>query len=113
MTARGRRRFTLHRFWAALRLPFVEVGGEWKRKSVPARRAPSRKTLEARIRAEIQAEERAAETPVQQMLREVEEDSARKFRRALKRSEPVEIGVYGLVRAIAGNERKRRGKPPG
>lgn len=108
-----RKKFRLSRFWAALRLPFVEVGGEWKRKTPVRRRAPSRKQLEARIRAEIDAEQRASETPMDQMLREIEEASAKKFRGALRRDEPVEIGTYGLIRWVAGNERRlRRGQPP-
>lgn len=110
MPARTRRKkFRLSRFWAALRLPFVEVGGEWKQKPPVRRRAPSRKQLEARVRSEIEVEQRASETPMDQMLREVEEASAKKFRGALKRGEPGEIGTYGLIRWVAGNERRRRG----
>lgn len=110
---RRKRKFTLRRFWAALKLPFVEVGGEWARKPPRRRRAPSRKVLEARIRAEIEAEQRASETPMDQMLREVEEDSGEKFRDALRRGEPGEIGTYGVIRWIVGNERRRRkGQPP-
>ena len=69
--------------------------------------------IEARVRAEIEAEQRATETPAEQMLREIEEDSARKFRRALKDGELAEIGVFGAVRLLAGNERRKQsGQPP-
>jgi hypothetical protein len=64
--------------------------------------------LEARIRAELEAEHRETETPMDQMLREVEEAAGRRFRGSLRREDPVEIGTYGLVRWIAGNERRRR-----
>lgn len=111
-TRRHRRTFTLRRFWAALKLPFVEVGAEWGRKAPVRRRVPSRKVLEARVRAQILAEQRASETPMDQMLREIEEVAGRKFRGALRREEPVEIGTYGLIRWIAGNELKRsKGQP--
>lgn len=110
---RRRDKFTLRHFWASLKLPFFEVGGEWKRKPATHRRVPSRKELEARVRAEIEAEQRASETPIDQMLREVEEASARRFRGALRRGEPAEIGAYGLIRWMTGNERRRRrGQPP-
>jgi hypothetical protein len=114
ITARKRRRkFTLRRFWARLRLPFVEVGAEWKRKPSVRRRAPSRKQIEARVRAELVSEQKASETPMDQMLQEIEDASARKFRGALRRGEPGEIGTYGVIRLIAGNERRRRrGQPP-
>lgn len=60
------------------------------------------------MRREIEAAERASETPVEQMLREVEDDSARKFRRAVRESEPIEAAVFGIIRAYAGNERRKR-----
>jgi len=107
-----KRKFTLRRFWAALKLPFLEVGGEWKPNTAPRRRVPSRKAMEARIRRELEAEVRETETPMQQMLREIEDDSTRKFRRALREGELGDIGAYGLVRVIAGNERRRKREPP-
>lgn len=45
---------------------------------------------------------------MEQMLREIEEASARKFRGALRRGEPAEIGTYGLIRWVAGSERRKR-----
>ena len=105
---RTKRKFTLRRFWASLRLPFFEVGGEWERKPTNRRRAPSRKVVEARIKAEIEVEQRATDTPTEQMLREIEEASAKKFRRALKDGELAEIGAYGVVRKVAGDELRRR-----
>jgi hypothetical protein len=119
-----RRKFSLKRFWAGLRLFPVEVGAEWERKpTARPKRKPRPKALalltppppqltEALIREQILAEQMAAETPLQQMLREVEEESAQRFRKALKRRnlDLVEIGLYGAVRATANNMRKP--KPP-
>lgn len=111
MPARKRRRFTLQRFWAAVHPPFFSVGAEWGREAGrPGRRPSSRRAVEARVRREIEAEQRASETPIDQMLREVEEDAARRFRRALKESEPIDAAVYGVVRAVAGDERRKRKK---
>jgi len=105
---RTKRKFTLRRFWASLRLPFFEVGGEWERKPTNRRRDPSRKVVEARIKAEIEVEQRATDTPTEQMLREIEEASAKKFRRALKDGELAEIGAHGVVRKVSGDELRRR-----
>jgi hypothetical protein len=67
----------------------------------------------SRAKAELKAEERASETPVEQMLREIGEASGRKFRGALRREDPVEIGTYGLIRWWAGDElRRRKQRPP-
>jgi len=114
VTVRHRkRRLTLRKFWASLKLPFFEIGGEWKRKPSPKRKRPSRKVIERKIRAQIQAEQRATETPMEQMLREIEEESAKRFRKALRGGDLEEIGAYALVRRIAGDElRRRKGQRP-
>ena len=121
MARRRRKKFSLRRFWAAIKLPFVSVGAEWARepKRKP-RRKPRSKTAavtvvppqftEEQIREMILAEQRAAETPLQQMLREVEEEAGNRFRKALKRGNVEEIGFYGAVRAVANDMRKP--KPP-
>ena len=110
---RRKRRFSLHRFWASLRLPFFEAGAEWKRKAPARRRSPSRKEVVLRAKAELKAEEKSTETPAEEMLREIGDAAGRKFRGALRREDPVEIGTYGLIRWWAGNElRRRKQRPP-
>jgi hypothetical protein len=109
---RSKKRLTLRRFWASLKLPFFEIGGEWKRKPVKKRRGPSRKAIEAKIRSQIRLEQEASETPVEQMLREIEQESARRFQRALRQGEPAEIGAYGVIRKVAGDELRRRKQNP-
>lgn len=119
---RRRKKFSLKRFWAAIKLPFVSVGAEWAREPKAKRRRKPRtkaaapvqpvpcKITEEQIRELILAEQRAAETPLQQMLREIEEEAGQRFRKALKRGDVEEIGLYGAVRAVANNMRKP--KPP-
>jgi hypothetical protein len=122
MAKRRRRKLSLKRFWAAIKLPFVSVGAEWavepkakhKRKPrvktlVPAKQLPPQFT-EEQIREMILAEQRAAETPLQQMLREIEEEAGQRFRKALKRGNIEEMGFYGAVRTVANGMRKP--KPP-
>jgi hypothetical protein len=119
MARRRRKKLSLRRFWAAIKLPFVSVGAEWasepkaKRKRRPRAKtnapAPPQFT-EEQIREMILAEQRAAETPLQQMLREVEEEAGQRFRKALKHGDIEEIGFYGAVRAVANDMRKP--KPP-
>jgi hypothetical protein len=122
MVKRRRKKLSLKRFWAAIKLPFVSVGAEWasepkaqrKRKPrakavAPASQLPPQ-FAEEQIREMILAEQRAAETPLQQMLREVEEEAGQRFRKALKRGNIEEIGFYGAVRAVANDMRKP--KPP-
>jgi len=121
MARRRRKKLSLRRFWAAIKLPFVSVGAEWAREPKRmARRKRRSKTAavavmppqftEEQIREMILAEQRAAETPLQQMLREVEEEAGNRFRKALKRGNVEEIGFYGAVRAVANDMRKP--KPP-
>jgi len=121
MARRRRKKLSLKRFWAAIKLPFVSVGAEWASEPKPkARRKPRSKAAatavmppqftEEQIREMILAEQRAAETPLQQMLREVEEEAGNRFRKALKRGNVEEIGFYGAVRAVANDMRKP--KPP-
>jgi hypothetical protein len=122
MAKRRRKKLSLKRFWAAIKLPFVEVGAEWagKPKAKPKRKSRSKTRAlaarlppqfsEAQIREMILAEQRAAETPLQQMLREVEEEAGQRFRKALKRGDIEEMGFYGAVRAVSNDMRKP--KPP-
>jgi hypothetical protein len=121
MARRRRKKLSLKRFWAAIKLPFVSVGAEWAREPKrKTRRKPRSKAAavavvppqftEEQIREMILAEQRAAETPLQQMLREVEEEAGNRFRKALKRGNVEEIGFYGAVRAVANDMRKP--KPP-
>ena len=119
MGKRRRKKLSLKRFWAAIKLPFVSGGAEWASEpKAKHKRRPRAKTItsappqftEEQIREMILAEQRAAETPLQQMLREVEEEAGQRFRKALKRGDVEEIGFYGAVRAVANNMRKP--KPP-
>src|SRR5208283_1958129 len=122
MAKRRRKKLSLKRFWAAIKLPFVSVGAEWAREpKAKPKRKPRAKGLaaaaqlppqftEAQIRQMIIAEQQAAETPLQQMLREIEEEAGQRFRKALKRGDIEEIGFYGGVRAVANDMRKP--KPP-
>lgn len=103
-----RKKFSLNSFWASLRLPFLEVGGEWKRKPVPNHNPPNRKAIEARIRKELKAEQDVSSTPLEEMLREINHEATRRFQKALKSGEPVEIGVYGLIQTITANEIQRK-----
>lgn len=119
MARRRRKKLSLKRFWAAIKLPFVSVGAEWAREPTVKRRrrvktvavpsSPPQFTAE-QIREIILAEQRAVETPLQQMLREVEEEAGQRFRTALKRGNIEEMGFYGAVRTVANDMRKP--KPP-
>jgi hypothetical protein len=110
---RRKRRFSLHRFWTSVRLPFIEAGAEWKRNAPARRRSPSRKEVVRRAKAKLKAEEKSTATPTEEMLREIEDAAGRKFRGALRREDPVEIGTYGLIRWWAENvQRRRKQRPP-
>jgi hypothetical protein len=99
------------RFWATLKLPFFEIGGEWKGKTTPSRPVPNRKSLETQIRKKITAEQKMSSTPYEEMLKEIEQEAARRFKGALRNGEVTEIGIYGLIRAIVGNEIQQRKRP--